>query len=195
VFLPLKFPQTVDLAFLAKHEAVGEVVGIDGVRKALTEFSDEHPDLELKEADTIKAVERFSGKGITLLRGDMFDLDEEMTGGKFDVVFDRASIVAIRPEMREKYVSVMGKLMKPGGSILLVTIDRREGTEEGTSAGPPFSVNENEVRRLYESQDWVQSITKLDEHNEFKDEESKSRWTMQGVTSLFEPCFLIKAKL
>ena len=183
------------MAFLAKHESVGEVVGIDGIRKALTEFADENPDLELKEADTIKAVEKLTGKGITLLRGDMFDLDDDMTGGKFDVVFDRASIVAIRPELREKYVSVIGKLLKPGGTILLVTIDRRAGTEEGVSAGPPFSVNEDEVRRLYGNQAWVKSIVKLDENNEFKDEESKSRWTMQGVTSLFEPCFLITAKL
>eukprot|EP00553_Chaetoceros_curvisetus_P009865 CAMPEP_0204616782 /NCGR_PEP_ID=MMETSP0717-20131115/3945_1 /ASSEMBLY_ACC=CAM_ASM_000666 /TAXON_ID=230516 /ORGANISM="Chaetoceros curvisetus" /LENGTH=262 /DNA_ID=CAMNT_0051630131 /DNA_START=10 /DNA_END=798 /DNA_ORIENTATION=+ len=192
VFVPL-CGKTVDMKFFAEHKLVSEVVGIDGIKKALVEFADEHPSLKIKEIDGIKAVERFQGNNISLLKGDLFDIDETMTGGKFDVILDRASIVAIDPSLRSKYVEIMGKVLKPGGSILLITIDRRAGTKEAVEKGPPFSVNDSEIERLY-SLEWVESITKLDELDEFKDEESKKRWSMQGIDSLFELCYIIKAK-
>ncbi len=44
---------------------------------------------------------------------------------------------------------MLGKLIKPGGYILMVTIDRRSGTEEGRRAGPPYSVDGDEIKRLY----------------------------------------------
>jgi len=186
--------KTVDMAFLAEMKGVSEVVGVDGIRKALTEFIDENPHLEIKGSDSKKAFERFEGKSISLLKGDFFDIDDDVTNGKFDGIFDRGSIVAIQPSLREHYVGVMGKLLKPGGSIVMVTVDRREGSEEGKSAGPPFGINGDEINRLYKDLDWVESITKLDEKNEFHDEESKSRWTMQGVDSLFELVYLVKKK-
>ncbi len=101
IFVPL-CGKTVDMAFLASHPGVQEVVGIDGVRKALLEFSRENTNLKLREVDPVGPVERFLGEKITLLRGDYFDLDNGVTQGRFDAVFDRASMVAIRPELREK---------------------------------------------------------------------------------------------
>lgn len=193
IFFPL-CGKTVDMAFLANHERVEEVVGCDGIRKALVEFGEEHQDLGVKEAPSMGAFERFQGKNITLLKGDLFDLDEIAAGGKFDGILDRASIVAIHPDLREKYVDILGQLIKPGGTILSVTIDRREGSQEGMSAGPPYSVDDEEIQRLYGGRDWVESVTKLEEYNEFKNEEEKSRWTMQGVDSLFELVYVIKAK-
>jgi hypothetical protein len=44
------------------------------------------------------------GKKITLLTGDFFDLDETVTGGRFEAIVDRASLVAIQPTLREAYV-------------------------------------------------------------------------------------------
>jgi len=182
------------MAFLANQKSVAEVVGCDGIRKALVDFSEEHQDLEVKEAPGMGAFDRFQGNAITLLKGDLFDLDENSAGGKFDGILDRASIVAIHPDLREKYVDILGQLIKPGGTILSVTIDRREGSQEGMSAGPPFSVDDEEIQKLYAGRDWVESVTKLEEYDEFKDEESKSRWTMQGVDSLYELVYVIKAK-
>ena len=77
----------------------------------------------------------------------------------------------------------------------MTTVDRRDGTEEGKSAGPPFSVDGEEINRLYGNLDWVSSIQKLDEMNEFQDEESKKRWTMQGVDSLYELVYVVKTKV
>jgi len=184
VFVPL-CGKTVDMAFLAKKQGVAGVVGVDGVRKPLETFAEEHPDLDIQPlADQTGKYERLVGKKIALLKGDFFGLDEVDTDGRFEAIFDRASLVAIDPTMREAYVDVMGKLIQPGGKILLVVIERCTGTEEDKS-GPPFTVPEAEVRRLYEGQDWVQSVTLIEDQGE------KKRNRAPDIVSLY---YLIEAK-
>jgi len=79
--------------------------------------------------------------------------------------------------------------------MLLVSFDRRKGTDEARKAGPPYSVDEEVVRRLYEGLDWVSSVGKLEELDELEaDPGSVQRWKDQGIESLFELCFLIRAK-
>jgi thiopurine S-methyltransferase len=173
------------MAFLSKREGVAEVVGVDGVRKALEEFGAENPDLKIKPASSQNGKhERLEGTKITLLKGDFFDLDEEATNGRFEAIIDRASLVAIQPNLREDYVEVMSKLIQPGGKILLIVIERRSGTEADKD-GPPFSVPEAEVRRLYEGQDWVDSVTLIDDSGE------KARNEGTTMVSLY---FIIQAK-
>merc|ERR1712107_888726 len=108
-----------------------------------------------------------SGKKIDLIVGDFFTPDENLLE-PVDVVWDRASLVAIDPSLREDYVRVIRSWLKPGGKILLSTTDRREGTAEAVAAGPPFSVSEAEVRRLYEGNEWVESVTALEEVDLYK---------------------------
>ena len=185
------------MAFLAKHGSVSHVVGVEGIKQALQEFSDENPTLNVKEepAGTVPSYDKFSGSDITLLKGDFFGLDETHTGGRFDAVWDRASLVAIDPTLREDYVGIMKKLVKPGGSLLVSTLERRQGTEEAKKAGPPFSVPEAEVRRLYEGQDWVESVTLLEEIDEFDaNPKGMEGWKQMGITSFFELMFIIKTK-
>ena len=148
--------------------------------------SNEHPDLEIQPplSDEGDAYEKFVGKRITLLKGDFFDLDETATDGRFEAIFDRASLVAIDPSLREDYVKVMSRMIHPGGKILLVAIEKQSGTEEDKK-GPPFSLPEGEVRRLYEGQDWVESVTLLEDQGE------KARNAGTTMNSLF---FLIQAK-
>jgi Thiopurine S-methyltransferase (TPMT). len=197
IFVPL-CGKTVDMAFLATHPGVKEVVGVDGIREALVEFAQEHSDLGIQQVDSIPAFEKYKGKNISLLKGNFFDLEKlqqvQQVAGPFDGILDRASMVAIDPSLRESYVNILGKLLKPGGCILLITFDRRAGTPEGRNAGPPFSVDDEEVRRLYGKLDWVESITKLDEKDELDNDESKKRWLSQGVESLFELVYVIQAK-
>jgi thiopurine S-methyltransferase len=184
------------MAFLAKHGSVSEVVGVEGIRKALEAYAEEQPDLEIKHVESPDMFERFVGKKTTLLKGDFFALDSDATGGKFDSIWDRGSMVAIDPHLRASYVNVMKNLLKPGGTILLVTLERRAGTNEAVSAGPPFSLSEEQVRALYESQDWVDSVSLLDEIDEIatSPEADVKRFTSSGVTSLFELTFEIRAK-
>lgn len=195
IFVPL-CGKSLDLAFLASQKAVSEVVGVEGVRKALEEFAAENPTLGIKPEESVGGpYEKFVGKHITLLKGDYFDFDEVSAGGKFDAVWDRASLVAIQPDVRENYVRVMGGIMKPGGTVLLAVLDRRAGTQEAKLSGPPFSVDEKEVRRLFENSDWVESVTKVAEFDEFELRPDRAEmWRGQGLKEMYELCFVIKAK-
>jgi len=53
--------------------------------------------------------------------------------------------VALPSEMREKYVKKMLEILPEKVKILLITLDYDENEKQG----PPFSVTEEEVYRLY----------------------------------------------
>mmetsp|Transcript_52625 Transcript_52625/g.79862 ORF Transcript_52625/g.79862 Transcript_52625/m.79862 type:complete len:315 (-) Transcript_52625:86-1030(-) len=204
VFVPL-CGKTVDMAYLVQQllaadsddGSAPQVVGVDGIRKALSEFVDEQPDLKISKTTTTTAdgYETFSGPNITLLRGDFFALTEAAAGGKFDAMFDRGSLVAIDPKMRQAYLDIIGKLMAPGGKILLVSVERRGTDLEAVKKGPPFSISEGDVREMYEGLDWVESVTLLDAKDEFEDDpKARERSNFQGLDQLMQLTFLIQAK-
>lgn len=153
--------KTVDMAHLATKRKVAQIVGVDLVPEALQQFSQENPDLEIKQdEECMGAFDTWQGHGIRLLAGDFFKLDSEVAGGKFDAVWDRAALVALQPSMREAYVNQLGQVLdKPDGRILLSTYVRPDGN---TKIGPPFSIDEAEVRRLFEGKPWVASVEQLE---------------------------------
>jgi SAM-dependent methyltransferase len=183
IFVPL-CGKSLDMAHMASLDSVSQVVGLDGIEKALLEFAKENPQLEITSSSTPNnndddtTVEKaesasssqaaavlsssssssfkyWNGKKIQLIQGDFFHLDSNITSGRFDAIYDRASMVAIEPALRLDYVATMGRLIQPGGKILLVVIERDD------DAGPPFSVTYSHVQQLYEPQEWVESITAL----------------------------------
>ena len=130
----------------------------------------------------------------TSLRSDAPD-DRPAQDGLFDAVYDRASMIAVHPSLRGKYASQMGDVLRPGGTMLLVTIDRREtSSDEAKRDGPPFSINEAEVRKLYGGQGWVESVSLLEEVDDLTRDGSKERWAKKGVLQLYELVFVIQKK-
>jgi len=179
------------------------VVGLEGIRVALEEFMDEHPQLGIRkvvveddaqeqpptsttgdEKSTVPTMatstttttspasswERFEGDNVSLWKGDYFDLlglssktdddDDDAAKttlvkpppfvGTFDAVYDRASIVAIEPGLRTSYVKILDRLLRPGGRILMVALERKsKSSVEATKKGPPYSIPEETVRSLF----------------------------------------------
>lgn len=76
-----------------------------------------------------------------ILQGDFFALEST----EFDAVWDRAALIALPPDMRARYAARVSHLLRPGGRLLLVTLDYPQEEQPG----PPFSVPEQEVRALY----------------------------------------------
>ena len=161
--------KSVDLPFLADMGHV--VVGVEGVRTAVDQFqveSDESliPSPLAKTAGTSwMAVPRDCGRAgaLAIVEADYFRLtphdlhavcntmverEDKGTadGAVFDFVWDRASLVAIDPTYRQEYARQTAQFLKPGGKILLNTLEY----DQQQMRGPPFSVSESEVRRLYE---------------------------------------------
>lgn len=197
VFVPL-CGKTVDLPFLAEMPWAQQVVGSEGVRQACDEFAAEQPDLGMSwredraaEGDDGAAFGVLSSEGdkVQLLQGDHFLLTPGVAGGQFDFVYDRASLVAISPDLREWYADVMAQLVRPGGRILLLTFDRRAGSEEARAMGPPFSVPESAVREIFEAGGRFE-VTLLDDITHDLDVEY-TRFKELGLTDLHELVFSI----
>jgi len=88
--------------------------------------------------------DRYEADGICILCGDFFDLNRDQTT-KASAVYDRASLIALPPEMREGYVRHLVSILKPATRILLVTVDYPQPEMQG----PPFSVSSGEIEKLY----------------------------------------------
>lgn len=213
IFVPL-CGKSVDMAFLATNPKVSHVVGIDIIKQAAEDFAEEHPALSMKKfqseesCDATSTGSIFHGDDITIIVDDLFNLlqmeNEDrakyITLGStvsylFDSIYDRASMVAIDPSLRNDYAAYMGNILRPGGIMLLVTLDRRKVTNDAAKRdGPPFSIDESEVRQLYESQEWVDTVELLEEVNDLTSDDDKKRWEKKGVLELHELVFVIRKK-
>lgn len=139
VFVPLA-GKSVDMAWLRSRGH--EVVAVDVAEIAAREFFAERG-LEPDVAPDPPFL-RFEAGGFTYYAGDFFDLDRRRLGGA-SAFYDRAALVALPPDVRVRYAERMAALLPAGARGLLLTIDYPQSVMEG----PPFSVGEGEVRRLY----------------------------------------------
>lgn len=123
-----------DLIILA--EMGHQVVGVEAVEEACLAFIAEN-EIDASAVDC-PPPRCWSAPGLTLHCTDFFLFDE--TG--FDAAYDRAALIALDAPSRRRYIPHLCERLRPGGLILLSTIEYREGAIEG----PPFSVSDGEVR-------------------------------------------------
>ena len=124
--------------------------------------------------------EVYESDGICLYCGDFFDLAPEDLAG-IHAVYDRAALVALPPDMRTAYATHMGRLLPSVTKMLLVTFDYPQQEMQG----PPFSVQEAEVRRCYGENCAVELVCDtdiLDLEPRFRD---------RGVSRLHEKVYVL----
>lgn len=139
VFVPL-CGKSLDMVWLRQQGCT--VLGVELSSIAVRDFFRENG---LAPAHTNSGkFECCEAEGIRILCGDFFDLSKaDMTN--VNVVYDRASLVALPPEMRESYARHLAEVLPPATKILLVTFDYPQAEMQG----PPFAVSVNEVDALY----------------------------------------------
>jgi thiopurine S-methyltransferase len=91
----------------------------------------------------VGAVDRYSAENIEIFVGDIFDLSSE-TLGPVDAIYDRAALVALPKEMRNRYTAHLTEITDKAPQ-LLITFEYEQSAMEG----PPFSVSNEEVNELY----------------------------------------------
>ncbi|ENM5766023.1 thiopurine S-methyltransferase [Vibrio mimicus] len=127
-----------DLVWLAnQHDSVQ---GVELSQIAVRSFFAEHfytPTVARLNAQH----ELYQFDELAIFTGDFFTAPVESV----DLIYDRAALVALPKEMRSDYAQRLLQLLKPGGRILLVSMDYVQ-TE---LPGPPFSVPETEIRMLF----------------------------------------------
>lgn len=173
VFVPL-CGKSEDLVWLAtKHS---DVQGVELSNIAVRAFFAEH--FYTPMVMPINGQhELFQFDELSIYVGDYFTAPIKPV----DIVYDRASLIALPKEMRVQYVEKIKSLLKPDGRILLVTLDY----DQDLMPGPPFAVPESEVRALYEGY----KITKL-ESNE--DAEKHSKIAKHESARFVEEVYLIE---
>lgn len=120
------------------------VHGVEVYEQPVKEFFSEN-NFEFPNVKAEGAFTDYSFHNIRLSAGDFFKLD---TSTKYDLIYDRASLVALPPDMRITYAEVIKRSLNPGGRYLLVSYEY----DQAEMDGPPFSVSKEEVHSLYDSQ-------------------------------------------
>lgn len=150
VFVPL-CGKAHDLAWLA--ERGHRVVGAELSAIAVADFFREQGLEPVRRR--IGAIECWSDQRLALLCGDFFALDAELLagaagGGACAGWWDRAALIALPPERRPAYVAHLAALLPAGARGLLLTYELPQPPE----SGPPYTVTEAEVRRLFAPPSW-----------------------------------------
>lgn len=175
VFVPL-CGKSRDLLWLRKQGY--PVIGVELSAIAVQAFFNENGYTPHHAASG--KFDRYEADGIRILRGDFFDLSKDDLA-KISAVYDRASLVALPPEMRERYARHLASTLPPATQILLITFDY----PQQEMSGPPFAVSAGEVEALYREYAEIRLLAQLDVLAQ------NPRFQERGLSRLQESIFLL----
>lgn len=156
--------KSLDMLWLSTQQY--QVIGIELCEQAVVAFLQEHQLTYTVEC--VAGVLCYKAANLILWVGDIFTLDSSLVPA-IDAIYDRASLIALPQKLRPLYVERCLGWLKPLGRILLKTI----ANEQDIACGPPYSVSEEEVRCLYNSND-ISSL-KLVQHSHRQSEDQKRK--------------------
>ena len=139
VFVPL-CGKSRDMAWLAQQGY--RVLGVELSEIAARSFFRESG-LEAGRQQEGRFV-RYRAQQVEYLCGDILTLEPEHLSD-ISAVYDRASLIALPPDLRVQYVARMRTLLQPGTQVLLITITYQDGQINP----PPFRIFPDEVEALY----------------------------------------------
>ena len=176
VFVPL-CGKSLDMPWLASKGH--RVLGVELSQLAVDQFFDElRIEPEIRES---RYGRHHVAGDIEVIVGDVFDLD---AGALQDcaALFDRAALIALPPDLRERYVRETHGALPAGCRGLLVTLEYPQHEKDG----PPFSVEEREVDALY-SPTW--SVDRLERKDILA---SQPGFVEEGVTDLHTTAYRLR---
>jgi len=175
VFVPL-CGKSLDLLWLEEQGL--EVIGVEISELAVRSFFEENglePDVA-----SIRNHDRWRAGNITILHANYFDLTPGDLG-PVDAVYDRASLIALPPEMRPTYAEKMRELVSVDVPVLLITLDY----PCHQMSGPPFPVTRDEVKELFGGHYRIESLASVDLLSD------EPRWREKGLEELTENIYLL----
>lgn len=165
-----------DLVWLAEQGY--QVIGVEISPIAVKDFFAENH-LRATRIDNARC-DIWQGEAITLLCGDLFELTPGDIG-PVDAVYDRASLIALPPAMRRRYVQTLDHLVPGHAPHLLISLDY----DSRKMDGPPFAVSESEIHELYIERyriDCLRSDDVLEQNERFR--ERGLEWLRESVYRL-----------
>ncbi|TAL32246.1 MAG: thiopurine S-methyltransferase [Alphaproteobacteria bacterium] len=178
VFVPL-CGKSRDMIWLKDHGH--KVLGIELSELAVETFFRENGHAPARRQQGKFAVSEAGG--MRLFCGDFFDLGAEDLKG-VRAVYDRAALIALPPELRERYVRHSFDILPAEAPILLITLEY-PGMQ---MPGPPFSVSADEVKRLYGAHADIRLLKRVNALGE------NPKLAERGLSQLHENVFLIRLR-
>ena len=175
VFVPL-CGKSLDMLWLRKQGH--PVLGVELSPIAAQTFFRENG--YMPEHTAKRDFECYEAGNIRILCGDFFDLKKDDVKD-VRTVYDRASMVALPPAMRERYVRHLLDILPPATRILLLSFDYHQPE----MPGPPFAVSVEEVELLYKGRANIRLLSRHDTLDE------NPRFRERGLTRLQENIFLL----
>ncbi len=140
-------------------------------------FTENHLEAQITEH---KEFQCWKSENLTIYQGDFFNLNSNDLAD-CTAVYDRASMIALPAEMRQKYLQHLKKIVPALSRTLLITLEY----DQNVMQGPPFSISENEVQQSFGENSQIERLFSEDIID--KNEQFKKR----GLTSLTETAYSI----
>ena len=177
VFIPL-CGKTLDILWLAKQNL--NIIGIELSEIAIKAFFEENS-LTYKTSSTAK-FKVYESENIKLICGDFFDLTSEDFPDNTNI-FDRAALIALPPEMRNKYAAHLIHILPKSSKTLLICMEY----DQKEMSGPPYSVTPEELKQLYGKTYQIEAIQSEDIM------EDEPRFKARGLSKLEEKVYLLRS--
>lgn len=142
VLVPLA-GKSLDMLWLVQQDYA--VLGVELSELAVQQFFSENH-LSAQSQRQVDGVHYAAGD-IVVIQGDIFKVAARVFESCM-AVYDRAAIIAMPEEMRARYAHEVYAKLPPDCRGLMITLEYPQTEMQG----PPFSVQEDEVRRLLEPQ-------------------------------------------
>jgi len=137
--------KTRDMHYM--HSKGHSCIGVELVERAIKQFFLEWG------VSPIQQQQSYHYDNITIHHKNIFALTRESLP-PIDGIFDRAALIALPIEIRSQYAQHLLSLLQEGGKILLVTLDLPRPQDQG----PPFSVYESEIPKIFSQATTVQCL-------------------------------------
>lgn len=145
--------KSLDLAWLAEQGHA--VIGVELAERAVQDFfaeRDVQPQISQRGAYKV-----YAAGNLQILCGDFFALTGEDVAG-CQAFYDRAALIALPAEMRERYAAHLQAILPAACQGLLVTLVY----DQQRMDGPPFSVEDAEAERLFRGGWALQEVERKD---------------------------------
>ena len=138
VFVPL-CGKSLDIGWLLArgHEVIGAELSDIAVQQLFVDLGVQPSIAELGQ------IRHYSGEQIDIFAGDIFQISPD-TLGPIHAVYDRAALVALPEEMRQRYAVHLREITANAPQLLICY-----EYDQAVLPGPPFSVGSEEVTRHY----------------------------------------------
>lgn len=129
------------------------------------------------------ALQRWEADGLVIWLGDFFALSAAEVA-QCAGAFDRASLIALPPAMRERYAQHLIQILPTHCRTLLITLEY----DQQQMNGPPFAVHEAEVQALYADALAVSLLFVTDVLDD------SPGFRLRGLTKLEEKVYVLQEK-